>query len=104
VRLVVAVICLRRWDCCRGGAWVGRHCCQGRLGGRVACTKSPGEVIGAATVAELVRGRAWSVAFTPDAVPALARVSPLSWTGHPLLALFAAGAGPGRVVGSDRVN
>ncbi|MFD2027459.1 AraC family transcriptional regulator [Promicromonospora aerolata] len=33
--------------------------------------------------------RAWSVAFTPDAVPSLASVSPLAWGHHPLLALFA---------------
>jgi AraC-like DNA-binding protein len=65
---------------------------------------SPGQVIGVATAAELTRGRAWSVAFTPDAVPALASVSPLAWAGHPLLALFAAGAGSGRVAGSDRAG
>lgn len=65
---------------------------------------SPGQVIGVATVAELARGRAWSVAFTPDAVPALATISPLAWTHHPLLALFASGAGHGRVAEPDRAN
>jgi AraC-like DNA-binding protein len=65
---------------------------------------SPGQVIGVATATEFGRGRAWSVAFTPDAVPALASVSPLAWAGHPLLALFAADAGPGRVAGADRAN
>lgn len=65
---------------------------------------SPGQVIGVAAVAELARGRAWSVAFTPDAVPALASVSPLAWTHHPLLALFATGAGHGRVAEPDRAN
>ncbi|HEX6471131.1 MAG TPA: AraC family transcriptional regulator [Streptosporangiaceae bacterium] len=65
---------------------------------------SPGQVIGIATVAELVRARAWSVAFTPDAVPALAAVSPLTWTHHPLLALFASAAGHGRVAEADRTN
>ncbi|TDD81482.1 cupin domain-containing protein, partial [Actinomadura darangshiensis] len=38
---------------------------------------SPGQVIGITTGAELARSRAWSVAFTPDAVPALASVPPL---------------------------
>ncbi|MFG2087532.1 MULTISPECIES: helix-turn-helix domain-containing protein [unclassified Spirillospora] len=65
---------------------------------------SPGQVIGVTTVTELARGRAWSVAFTPDAVPALASVSPLAWTHHPLLALFAPGAGRGRVDGPDQAN
>jgi AraC-like DNA-binding protein len=62
----------------------------------------PGQVIGVAAVKELTRSRAWSVAFTPDAVPALASVSPLAWAHHPLLALFAPGAGPGRVAEPDR--
>ncbi|WP_339156316.1 AraC family transcriptional regulator [Actinomadura luteofluorescens] len=65
---------------------------------------SPGQVIGVADVAELGRSRAWSVAFTPDAVPALASVSPLTWTHHPLLALFASGAEPGRVAEPDRAT
>ncbi len=63
---------------------------------------SPGQVIGAAT--ELARGRAWSVAFTPDAVPALSAVSPLGWGQHPLLALFASSAGYGRIAAPDRTN
>ncbi|WP_233257087.1 AraC family transcriptional regulator [Promicromonospora sp. AC04] len=49
----------------------------------------PGQAIGAATLADLQHCRAWSVAFTPDAVPSLASVSPLAWAHHPLLALFA---------------
>ncbi|MEV4004834.1 AraC family transcriptional regulator [Actinomadura sp. NPDC049753] len=65
---------------------------------------SPGQVIGVAEVAELAHSRAWSVAFTPDAVPALASVSPLTWTHHPLLALFAPGAGHGRVAESHRAG
>lgn len=48
----------------------------------------PGQAIGAATLADLEHCTAWSVAFTPDAVPALATVSPLTWAHHPLLALF----------------
>ncbi|WP_206025310.1 helix-turn-helix domain-containing protein [Micromonospora zingiberis] len=64
---------------------------------------SPGQVIGV-PAAELGRGRAWSVAFTPDAVPALTSVSPLAWTHHPLLALFASSAGPGRIAEPDRAN
>ncbi|WIX98412.1 AraC family transcriptional regulator [Amycolatopsis mongoliensis] len=64
----------------------------------------PGQVISVEDVAELARGRAWSVAFTPDAVPALTSVSPLSWAHHPLLALFAPGAVPGRVAGPDRAR
>jgi len=51
----------------------------------------PGQVIGVGAVSELSRCRAWSIAFTPDAVPALASVSPLAWAQHPLLALFGAG-------------
>ncbi|MEV4199553.1 helix-turn-helix transcriptional regulator [Micromonospora globbae] len=65
---------------------------------------SPGQVIGVATVAELTRGRAWSVAFTPDAVPALRSVSPLVWMHHPLLALFSSSAGHGRIAEPDQPN
>jgi AraC-like DNA-binding protein len=65
---------------------------------------SPGQVIGVAAVAELTHSRAWSVAFTPDAIPALASVSPLAWAHHPLLALFAPGAEPGRVAEADRAS
>ncbi len=65
---------------------------------------SPGQVIAGATVTELARSRAWSVAFTPDAVPALASVSPLTWTHHPLLSLFASSAGHARVAEPDRPN
>ena len=63
---------------------------------------SPGQVVGVSAAAELAHGRAWSVAFTPDAVPALAAVSPLSWAHHPLLAMFAPGAGQGAVAAEDR--
>jgi AraC-like DNA-binding protein len=63
-----------------------------------------GQVIGGATSAELARCRAWSVAFTPDAVPALATVSPLALTQHPLLALFASGAGHAVVAEQDRAS
>jgi AraC-like DNA-binding protein len=63
---------------------------------------SSGQVVGLTAVADLARGRAWSVAFTPDAVPALAAVSPLVWSHHPTLALFASGAGHGRVAEPDR--
>lgn len=62
----------------------------------------PGQVIGAPAVSGLAHGRAWSVAFTPDAVPALASVSPLAWASHPLLALFAPGAGRGSVAEAER--
>jgi AraC-like DNA-binding protein len=62
----------------------------------------PGQVIGAATASEHARCRAWSVAFTPDAVPALASVSPLARAHHPLLALFAPGAGHAAVPRQDR--
>lgn len=50
---------------------------------------APGQAISPMTLAGLHRSRAWSVAFTPDAVPSLASVSPLVWGHHPLLALFA---------------
>ncbi|WP_200841961.1 AraC family transcriptional regulator [Actinomadura sp. K4S16] len=65
---------------------------------------SPGQVIGVTSITELAGSRAWAVAFTPDAVPALASVSPLAWTHHPLLALFAPGAGQGRVPETDRAT
>nr|WP_179661150.1 AraC family transcriptional regulator [Nocardioides panzhihuensis] len=51
---------------------------------------APGEVVAAESLAELTHARAWSVAFTPDAIPSLASISPLTWAHHPLLALFAA--------------
>jgi AraC-like DNA-binding protein len=63
---------------------------------------APGAVIGVAAASTIAHGRAWSVAFTPDAVPALAEVSPLVWPHHPLLALFADGAGTGQVGVDDR--
>jgi len=62
----------------------------------------PGRVIDLGSVAGLAHHRAWSVAFTADAVPALASVSPLAWWHHPLLALFADGAGYGVVDEADR--
>jgi AraC-like DNA-binding protein len=65
---------------------------------------SPGQVVGLTPAAELVECRAWSVAFTPDAVPALATVSPLTWENHPLLALFADGAGQGVVPEADHTT
>jgi AraC-like DNA-binding protein len=49
----------------------------------------PGQAVDSATLADFHHCRAWSVAFTPDAVPSLASVSPLAWGHHPLLALFA---------------
>ncbi|GAA2758955.1 AraC family transcriptional regulator [Actinopolymorpha rutila] len=64
----------------------------------------PGQVIDVSAVIGLTRCRAWSVAFTPDAVPALAAVSPLAWATHPLLAMFAPGSGHGLVVESDRAR
>lgn len=65
---------------------------------------SPGQVVDLPPVPELADCRAWSVAFTPDAVPALATVSPLAWTQHPLLALFASGGGHGVVAEPDRAT
>jgi len=65
---------------------------------------SPGQVIGVSAVSQLARCRAWSVAFTPDAVPALAAVSPLAWAHHPLLAMFAPGAGHAVVAEPDRAR
>jgi AraC-like DNA-binding protein len=64
----------------------------------------PGQVISVAPIAKLPHSRAWSIAFTPDAVPALASVSPLAWANHPLLALFAPSAGPGLVPRHDRAR
>ena len=65
---------------------------------------SPGQVVDVSAAFELTGCRAWSVAFTPDAVPALAAVSPLTWSHHPLLALFAPGAGDGLVAEPDRAR
>ncbi|WP_343908999.1 AraC family transcriptional regulator [Nocardioides aquiterrae] len=65
---------------------------------------APGEVIAAPAAAPSHDGRAWSVAFTPDAVPELADVSPLTWPHHPLLALFAPGAGTAEVAAADRAR
>ncbi|HEX8972653.1 AraC family transcriptional regulator [Oryzihumus sp.] len=64
----------------------------------------PGQVIDVTAVFEQSRCRAWSVAFTPDAVPALAAVSPLAWAQHPLLAMFAPGVGHGLVAEPDRAR
>ncbi|MFC4003933.1 AraC family transcriptional regulator [Prauserella oleivorans] len=64
----------------------------------------PGQVVDAADIAEPGHCHAWSVAFTPDAVPALASVSPLAWEHHPLLALFAPGAGRGLVAEAERAR
>jgi AraC-like DNA-binding protein len=65
---------------------------------------APGEVIAVAAASTGEHGRAWSVAFTPDAVPALADVPPLVWPHHPLLALFAPGAGTAEVAAVDRAR
>ncbi|MET9023441.1 AraC family transcriptional regulator [Actinopolymorpha sp. NPDC004070] len=64
----------------------------------------PGQVVDVSAVMALTRCRAWSVAFTPDAVPALAAVSPLAWATHPLLAMFAPAAGHGLVPEPDRAR
>ena len=64
----------------------------------------PGQIVDIAAGSQLAHGDAWSVAFTPDAVPALASVSPLAWTHHPLLALFTSDSQPGRVAEPDRVD
>ncbi len=61
----------------------------------------PGRVIEAPDIVD-ARCRASAVAFTPDAVPALATVSPLSWAHHPLFAMFLPDAEPGQVAASDR--
>lgn len=64
----------------------------------------PGQVIDLTSVLDSTDCRAWSVAFTPDAVPALAAVSPLTWPQHPLLAMFAPGAVSGVVDEPDRAR
>src|SRR3569833_3386916 len=63
---------------------------------------SSGQVVGLTAVADLARGRAWSVAFTPDAVPALAAVSPLVWSHQPTHTQNTTSAGHGRVAEPDR--
>lgn len=64
----------------------------------------PGQVVGIDGGRALSATRAWSVAFTPDAVPALASISPLTWAHHPLLTLFAPGAGQGVVPVEERAR
>lgn len=59
----------------------------------------PAQVMRIESVDGLQGCRAWSLFFLPDAAPTLARVSPLAWTGHPLLAPFSGGrADDGRLV------
>jgi AraC-like DNA-binding protein len=61
----------------------------------------PGQVL--ASDSPITHARAWSVYFMPDAVPALAEVSPLAWDRHPLTAPFAGRDGGGAVAPpSDR--
>lgn len=65
----------------------------------------PAQVLGVGSIEGLLRCRAWSAFFLPEAVPTLAGVSPLEWARHPLLAPFARDrAGNGRLVvpGADR--
>ena len=73
-----------------GGGAVDLDGKQVRLRAGEVHAVAPGEVVAAESIAELTHARAWSVAFTPDAIPALASISPLTWAHHPLLALFAA--------------
>ncbi|MBB3051900.1 AraC-like DNA-binding protein [Prauserella isguenensis] len=63
---------------------------------------SPGQAVTPVVGSAPADGSAWSVSFTPDAVPALASVSPLTWTGHPLLALFTQDAPAALVPEHDR--
>lgn len=65
---------------------------------------SPGQVIDPVTRPAALGCTTWSLAFAPEAVPALALVSPLTWPHHPLLALFASGAGRGRVGAAERAS
>ncbi|NGN92919.1 AraC family transcriptional regulator [Nocardioides sp. KC13] len=74
----------------RGGGPVGLDGRQVTLRDGEVHAVAPGEVVAAESIAELTHARAWSVAFTPDAIPSLASISPLTWAHHPLLALFAA--------------
>jgi AraC-like DNA-binding protein len=64
----------------------------------------PGQVVEVSAIEAPARCRGWSVAFTPDAVPALAALSPLVWARHPLLPMFADGAGPGLVPTGERAR
>ncbi len=64
----------------------------------------PGQVIGISAIDELARCWGWSVAFTPDAVPALAALSPLAWAHHPLLAIFGRGVEGGQVAEPERAR
>lgn len=87
-----------------GDGWFGVDSAERQLRAGQVHAVPPGQVIGVAALSELARCRAWSVAFTPDAVPALAPVSPLAWAQHPLLALFAPAAGHGVVAEPDRAS
>ncbi|MCP2252233.1 AraC-type DNA-binding protein [Prauserella aidingensis] len=63
---------------------------------------APGRAVTPVAGSAPADGSAWSVSFTPDAVPALASVSPLTWSGHPLLALFTPDAPTALVPERDR--
>jgi AraC-like DNA-binding protein len=75
-----------------------------RLGAGHVHAVRPGQVIGISAIDGLARCWGWSVAFAPDAVPALAALSPLAWAHHPLLAVFAHGAGDGQVAEPERAR
>jgi hypothetical protein len=59
-----------------------------------------GQVLSVGSIDGLLRCRAWSAFFLPDAVPALAAVSPLAWAHEPLLAAFAVSRCRCRTVGA----
>lgn len=86
----------------RGGGAVGLDGKQVALRDGEVHAVAPGEVVAAESLAELTHARAWSVAFTPDAIPSLASISPLTWAHHPLLALFAADGRRGMVPEAER--
>jgi AraC-like DNA-binding protein len=86
----------------RGGGAVGLDGKQVALRAGEVHAVAPGEVVAAESIAELTHARAWSVAFTPDAIPSLASISPLTWAHHPLLALFAADGRRGLVPEAER--
>ena len=88
----------------KGDGWLAVDGAERSLRAGEVHAVPPGQVIGGTTASQLARCRAWSVAFTPDAVPALASVPPLAWTHHPLLALFATTAGHGVVPEAERAS
>lgn len=54
----------------------------------------PGQVLGVGSPTAIERSKAWAVFFMPEALAGVDAGSPLRWSQHPLLSLFAPGRSP----------